>query len=224
MIIDQLRPKMDLVRLSQRQVIYHVDDFISHLYFVERGLISLIKIMQDGRTIEIGLIGIEGMLCPSAVLGLNTALFDTIVQIPGSALRLQRSLFLKHATKNEMAHELIQHYMAFAIREFAQTAACNRLHPMEQRCCRWLLIAHDSARADTFPLTHEFLAMMLGVQRAGVSITASMLQRAGLIRYTRGSVTIVNRAELEKAACECYGSRAQLLNPDPQGIRRISVD
>jgi len=126
-------------------------------------------------------------------------------------LRLDRKLFLSEIDRSDDARALMRRYMQFAIGELAQTAACNRLHSMEERCCRWLMIAHDSARSDTFSLTHEFLAMMLGVQRAGVSITASILQRAGYIRYTRGRVTITNRSGLEGAACECYAAtRAQL--------------
>ena len=105
----------------------------------------------------------------------------------------------------------IKKYIRFAISEIAQTAACNRLHTLEERCCRWLLIAYDSAMSDNFPLTHEFLAMMLGAQRAGVSVAAGALQRAGYIRYSRGQVTITNRTGLERGACECYASvRAEL--------------
>jgi CRP-like cAMP-binding protein len=106
--------------------------------------------------------------------------------------------------KDPAVNKLLQGYMHVAEQQLAQTAACNRLHTLEQRCCRWLLTAHDSVRSDTFPLTHEFLAMMLGVQRPGVSITAAILQKAGFIHYTRGRVTITDRAGLEASACECY--------------------
>jgi CRP-like cAMP-binding protein len=102
--------------------------------------------------------------------------------------------------------DALEKYAHFSVEAFAQTAACNRLHHLDERCCRWLLIAHDNARSDIFPLTHEFLAMMLGVQRAGISVTANSLQRAGLIRYRRGQVTITDRAGLQKKACECYGA------------------
>jgi CRP-like cAMP-binding protein len=210
-VFERVRSEMELVELPNQKVIYKVEDPINHLYFVERGLISLIKTMRDGRTVEIGVIGIEGMACPNAIFGLNTAILEAVVQIPGTALRLDRKLFLSEIDRSDDARALMRRYMQFAIGELAQTAACNRLHSMEERCCRWLMIAHDSARSDTFSLTHEFLAMMLGVQRAGVSITASILQRAGYIRYTRGRVTITNRSGLEGAACECYAAtRAQL--------------
>ena len=106
--------------------------------------------------------------------------------------------------QDDALEEAFEKYVHFSVAAIAQTAACNRLHYLEERCCRWLLIAHDSARSDTFPLTHEFLAMMLGVQRAGVSITASALQKAGLIQYRHGQITIINRSGLEDAACECY--------------------
>jgi hypothetical protein len=101
-------------------------------------------------------------------------------------------------------HDALEKYSYFAVAAFAQTAACNRLHHLEERCCRWLLIAHDSARSNTFQLTHEFLAMMLGVQRARVSVTANLLQKAGLINYRHGQVTITDRAGLQESACECY--------------------
>ena len=108
--------------------------------------------------------------------------------------------------EDDVLRTALQNYARFAIRQIVQTAACNRLHSLEERCCRWLLIAHDSALADTFPLTHEFLAMMLGSQRSGVSIAASFLQKAGLISYKHGRIMITDRAGLEDAACECYSS------------------
>ena len=206
-VFDRLRPQMETVQLTRKQIIYHVDDPLEKLYFVERGLISLIKTMQDGRTVEIGVIGIEGMASPFVAFGQNTAVLEGVVQIPGIATRVGRELFLTEIAESKEGRTLIERFMRFTINELAQTAACNRLHSMEERCCRWLLIAHDSARSDIFPLTHEFLAMMLGVQRAGVSITASILQRAGYIRYVRGRVTITDRSGLEHAACECYRAR-----------------
>jgi CRP-like cAMP-binding protein len=210
-VLDRLRPELKAVELGRKQIIYKVDDPIDHFYFVERGLISLVKTMRDGRTVEIGVIGVEGMACPNAVFGLNTAILEAVVQVPGTALRLDRDFFLTEVGRSEAARDLILRYVRFVIGELVQTAACNRLHSMEERCCRWLLISHDNARSSSFSLTHEFLAMMLGVQRAGVSITAGILQKAGYIRYNRGLVTITDRLGLEAASCECYAAaRAQL--------------
>jgi hypothetical protein len=161
--------------------------------------------MQDGRTVEIGVVGVEGVTQPQSLFGINTAPLDTIVQVPGTALRIKRDILKDCISEDVKLREALQKYARFSLLAFAQTAACNRLHHLEERCCRWLLIAHDSALSDTFLLTHEFLAMMLGVQRAGVSIAASFLQKAGLIEYRRGQVTVTNRPGLEDAACECYG-------------------
>ena len=204
--LERLRPDLELVPLQRGQVIDHVDGKIENLHFVNRGLVSLVKTMSDGRSVEIGAVGIEGVTDPSALFGIDEAVVETIVQVPGTALRIP----LEPLT-NEMAadHDFrctIKKYVRFAISEIAQTAACNRLHTLEERCCRWLLIAHDSALSDSFPLTHEFLAMMLGVQRAGVSVAAGTLQKAGFIRYVRGQVTITKREGLERGACECYAS------------------
>lgn len=162
--------------------------------------------MQDGRTVEIGVVGTEGLTAAHAIFGIDTAILESVVQVPGSAHRISAKILRREAARSEPLRNLLQRYAHFAVSAIAQTAACNRLHSLEQRCCRWLLIAHDSARAATFSLTHEFLAMMLGVQRAGVSLTANALQKAGLIRYARGQVTVADRLGLEAVACECYAT------------------
>jgi len=128
----------------------------------------------------------------------------SLVQVPGTAFCIRHDVLKKNIAEDGLLREVLEKYAIFALLAFAQIAACNRLHHLEERCCRWLLIAHDSALSDTFQLTQEFLAMMLGVQRAGVSIPASFLQKAGLIQYRRGQVTIRDRSGLENAACECY--------------------
>ena len=204
--LQRMASALEPVELTRGQVIDHVDAYIEHLYFVNRGIISLVKTMHDGRTVEIGAVGIEGMTTPSALFGLDQAAIESIVQLPGAAFRLKRDMLRAEMARDEATRTVMQKYARFAIGALAQTAACNRLHSLEARCCRWLLIAHDSARSDSFELTHEFLAMMLGVQRAGVSIVASLLRKSGLIQYTRGRVTIAYREGLEEAACECYGA------------------
>ena len=199
--LERLRPDLELVPLRRGQVIDRVN----------RGLVSLVKTMRDGRSVEIGAVGIEGVTDPSALFGIEMAIVETIVQVPGTALRIPVAALLSEMASDHDFRCMIKKYIRFAISEIAQTAACNRLHTLEERCCRWLLIAYDSAMSDNFPLTHEFLAMMLGAQRAGVSVAAGALQRAGYIRYSRGQVTITNRTGLERGACECYASvRAEL--------------
>jgi CRP-like cAMP-binding protein len=191
---------------TRGQVVDRADRPAAHVHFVNRGLISFVKTMHDGRSVEVRTVGVEGVTEPNVLFGIEGALPESIVQVPGTAFRIKRDILSREMDQDSALRGVMQRYAAFAIRQIVQTAACNRLHTLEERCCRWLLIAHDSALSDTFPLTHEFLAMMLGVQRAGVSIAASFLQKAGLIQYTRGSVTITNRAGLEDAACECYGT------------------
>jgi CRP-like cAMP-binding protein len=204
--LKRIRPSLEHFNTKRGHVVARAGQTVEHIYFVSRGLISFIKTMQDGRVVEIGVAGIEGLTNPHAIFGVNKAALDAVVQIPGSALRIRRDTLRQCLVEDRKLREVLANYAYFAIIAFAQTAACNRLHHLEERCCRWLLIAHDSALSDTFQLTHEFLAMMLGVQRTGVSIAASALQRAGLITYRHGQVTITNRPGLEDAACECYGA------------------
>ncbi|HTZ80960.1 MAG TPA: Crp/Fnr family transcriptional regulator [Stellaceae bacterium] len=204
--LRRLAPALEPMHMKRGQVIDHVDGPIKHLYFVNRGVVSLVKTMRDGRTVEIEAVGIEGITDPNAMFGaIDTAILESIVQIPGTAFRIDRDVLRRELERDVDLRLMMQRYAHFVINQIIQTAACNRLHSLEERCCRWLLTAHDSAMADSFPLTHEFLAMMLGVQRAGVSIAAKLLHNAGLIRYRRGEVTIADRAGLEEAACECYG-------------------
>ena len=166
----------------------------------------MVKAMEDGRMIEVSATSIEGMTTPEVLFGANAAILDGIVQIPGSAFVIERSDLADAVANDRPLSNLLQDYLHLSIQRLAQAAACNRLHSLEQRCCRWLIIAHDSAQADTFPLTHEFLAMMLGVQRPGVSIIMKILQKAGFVRYARGNVTVVDRSGLEESACECYST------------------
>ncbi len=209
--MKRIQPDLKFLETTRGQKIDHVDGPIRYLYFVNRGMVSLIKTMNDGRTVEVGVVGIEGITDPNALFSIDTAIVESIVQIPGSAFRVRRDLLKQVMATDDFFHEIVQKFARFAFGQLYQTAACNRLHSLEERCCRWLLICNDNALSDTFPLTHEFLAMMLGVQRAGVSITASFLQKAGLIKYARGQVTIMNRTGLEDAACECYGSTRSAL-------------
>ena len=183
---------------------------IKKLYFVNRGLISLVHSMRDGRTVEVGTIGVEGLAGFPALFGIGRATLECVVQVPGNALCASLDMLQSEAGRSRNFVPLLHRYYHLVVAQIAQTAACNRLHSLEQRCCRWLLIAHDSARTDTVPLTHEFLAMMLGVQRAGVSLAAKALQRAGHISYVRGHMTITDRAGLEAATCECYDTIRQM--------------
>jgi CRP-like cAMP-binding protein len=204
--LKRLEPALELRVTARGNAIKSADRPVEHYYFVNRGLISLVKTMKDGRSVEIGVIGIEGFTSPHTLFGLNKAATDAMVQIPGDAFRIRRDDLIRFMGEDVFLRNTLEKYAHFAVSAIAQTATCNRLHLLEARCSRWLLVSHDSARSDTFELTHEFLAMMLGVQRSGVSVAANLLQKSGLIRYVHGKITITDRAGLEEAACECYAA------------------
>ena len=165
--LNQIRSVLEPVSLIRGQPIAQVEQPLKHVYFVNRGLISVVKSMEDGRAVEIGAIGIEGMTSAITLLGFDKIVLEAVVQIPGSAFRMSRGAALEAMEKHKAFHRIVHDFARFALGQLGQTAACNRLHHLEARCCRWLLIAHDSALSDTSPLTHEFLAMMLGSQRSG---------------------------------------------------------
>lgn len=197
---------LESVDLLTGQVIYQFNAPIRYVYFIEQGLVSLVKSMKDGRTVEIGIVGIDGLTGVNALLGIGTAAFESVVQIPGYARRIPLNVLRREAENHGPLRTLLLRYAHFALSAVAQTAACHRLHALDERCCRWLLLAQDNAQSDSFPLTHEFLAVMLGVGRSYVSVTATALRRQGLIQYARGRVTITDRSGLEASACECYGA------------------
>lgn len=199
-----IQPLLEEVPLRRGDVLGNVGTAVTQLYFIDRGIVSLVKNMADGRSVELDAIGVEGITDPFGIFDSERALCESIVQLSGTALRVSRAALIELMGQNGEVFDTIHQYVPVAIGQLAQTAACNSLHAIEQRCARWLLIAHDSALEDSFLLTHEFFAMMLGVRRASVSEAASSLQRAGTIEYARGRVTITDRAALEEAACECY--------------------
>ena len=160
--------------------------------------------MADGATVEVGTIGREGFVGLPAFHGAERSPLETFVQIPGAFARLPLAPFRAAAAPGTALHALLQRFAQAYYVLTAQSAGCNRLHPVEERCARWLLLTQDRAGAATFPLTHEFLGYMLGVRRASVTLAAGALQRAGLIAYHRGVITVLDRPGLEAAACECY--------------------
>jgi len=213
--LRRLQPYLERISLVQRRILHSADASVEYLYFIDHGIVSLLKTMQDGRTVEIAAIGAEGAIGTFALYGIQPPIWDAIVQIPGNAHRIALSKLLDEMQRSAFIHRIFQRYMHALISEITQIAACNRLHSLEERCCRWLLLVRDRIQSDTFPVTHEFLALLLGVQRAGLSITAGMLQRAGFIRYSRGWITILDSAGLEATACECYLSIRSRLRRSP---------
>ncbi len=199
-----LSPRLTLVSLELGQTLHRHGDVIDQVYFVETGFISALTVLSDGHPLEIGLIGAEGLAGFFVVLGGKTSYAETMCQTEGLAYRMSASA-LKEAfdTLPVLRDHLLRYALIFQV-QVAQTAACNAHHALEQRLARWLLAAHDRSRIPQLSLTQDLIAVMLGVRRATVSIAASTLQRAGVIRYQHGKITILDRAGLEDAACECY--------------------
>jgi CRP-like cAMP-binding protein len=208
-VARRLAPHLQPVPLQRGEIIAHAGSVSDHLYFPERGFLSLVKTLGDGRTAEVGVVGTEGVSWIAALLGIEHSAFETVVQLDGSGQRLRTSLLRAEMDESPALKELTLRYMYYAINQLAQTAACNRLHTLRQRCCRWLLAAHDNARAESFTLTHEFLALMMGVNRPALTLTVGALQRSGAIRYQRASLTVLDRRLLEAETCECYDSLRQ---------------
>ena len=164
----------------------------------------MLTVMEDGSAIEVGTVGNEGMVGIPILLGADRIPGQAFMQVPGSATRMTAEDFKRHVTPGTPLHNLLQRYLQALFNQVAQSAACNRLHSLEERFCRWLLMTRDRVPTDEFPMTQEFLSLMLGVHRPSVSEVAGTFQRAGIIRYTRGKMLIVDRSGLEAAACECY--------------------
>lgn len=201
---QRLRPNLHRIPLEYKQSLYRANKPIEFIYFIETGVGSLVNTMKNGDAAEVGTIGNEGLVGLPIVLGDNRAPTNVYVQVPGSGLRIRASLFEKELAQSKSMRTVMLHYSHAFFNQVAQSAACNHYHSLQQRCCRWLLMTHDRMQSDDFLLTQEFLAMMLGVQRTGVTAAAGALQRAGLIRYRRGDVTIIDRRGLERRSCECY--------------------
>lgn len=201
---ERLLPNMEHMPLPYKQIIYGPNEPIKHVYFPKSGIISLLTVLGDGGTVEVATVGNEGMIGIPLLLGVDQTPAETIVQVPGECLRMKVDVFRKEVFPGSPLHNLLLRYTQALINQIAQTAACNRLHSVEERACRWLLLSHDRVDSDQFPITQEFLAQMLGVRRASVSVVAAILQKAGLIRYHRGNMTILDRQGLEDGSCECY--------------------
>jgi CRP-like cAMP-binding protein len=201
----RLRAYLEPIELAYRQSLYRAHKPSGFVYFIESGVGSLVNTMANGDAAEVGTIGNEGMVGLPLLFGDDRAPTSVYVQVPGAGLRMSAARFRKEFARSASMRAVMLHYAHAFFNQVAQSAACNQFHSLEQRCCRWLLMTHDRMKSDAFLLTQEFLAMMLGVQRTGVSAAASSLQRAGLIRYVRGTVTVLDRRGLERRACECYG-------------------
>jgi CRP-like cAMP-binding protein len=203
--LDWLRPRLEQVELPLRHVLHMPDDRITAVHFPETGWVSLLATLEGGDAAEVGLAGPEGMTGLPLLHGVEHSPFEAMVQSGATVLRLEALEFRAALDRSPAFRALLLRYALAFSAQLAWTAACNGRHAIEQRLARWMLMAHDRSESDDFAMTHEFLAMMLGVRRAGVTVAAGALQRAGLIRYERGRMTVTDRPGLEAAACECHG-------------------
>ena len=192
------------VTFKLRQVLYSVRGPIDYVYFPSSGIISAMTVMEDGRAIEVATIGKEGMAGLTTLVGGETSPYEVMVQVPGEGWRMRTTVFQEEVRKVDGWRKIfVLYHTAFAM-QVSYAVACNGLHTIEQRCCRWLLMTHDRVGSESLPLTHEFLAIMLGVRRASVTDVLHPLQKRGLIRNGRGRIEIIDRAGMEAHACECY--------------------
>src|ERR1035437_10216030 len=199
-----LRPHLKYVSLPNHLVLHEVGESIEFAYFLNRGLISLVVVMKDGKTAEAGIVGNEGFTGTLAAVGLIRSPLQAVVQITGDGFRVEVGALRETLESAPHLQLMLSRYAAVRSIQVAQTAACNRLHDIEQRLARWLLMTQDRVDSGSLPITHDFLATMLGTDRPTVSLAAGVLQRKKLIEYARGAVKIVHRKKLEDAACECY--------------------
>jgi CRP-like cAMP-binding protein len=200
-----LWPQLKLVELPIRQVLHAPEQPITEIYFPETGYVSMLAYMEDGDAIEVGQIGFDGVVGIPVLLEGDSDGLEAMVQHPGTALRMSAAALREMLASMPTLHRLLLRYALLHHQQVARTGACNGRHGVAERLARWLLMAHDRTEGDTFPMTQELMSMMLGVRRAGVSVAAGFLQKAGLIHYERGQITVTNRRGLEAAACECYG-------------------
>lgn len=203
-VSERLRPHIEVIDLALRQSLYTAHEPITHVYFPRTAVCSLVLALDGDTLIEIATVGNEGMVGLPLFLGANSIPAEAFCQVAGQVVRLPADVLRQEASTGGALHDLLQRYTQAHINQIAQSAACSRVHSIDKRCARWLLITHDQVGTDQFHLTQQFLAMMLGVRRAGVNAAASILQRAGYIRYGRGTITVTDRAGLESAACVCY--------------------
>jgi len=196
----------ETVELVFGQVIYEQGKVEQYVYFPMDAYLSQISCLDDKTRIEVGLIGAEGMVGSSSLFGIETAPLHTVVQGSGTALRLEAARFVKGLARDPGFRAVMNRYLYVRLSQLGQMIVCVRFHTVEQRLARWLLLTRDRAGSDTFQLTHEYLAMMLGVRRVGITQAATYLQNQKLIRYHRGSITIVNGPELQATSCDCYAA------------------
>jgi CRP-like cAMP-binding protein len=202
---ERLRSKLQPVELDQGQILYEAHAEVDQVYFMDHGMISVVSTMKNGASIEVGTIGHEGMAGLSVILGVETMPYRHVVQVAGKARRMSAAALVAEFKPERLLPRLLNRYHAAFNTQVMQGMACNGLHSVVQRCCKWLLTTQDRLGSSELNITHEFLAQMLGVRRASVTEVLRPLQNDGLIRASRGKVVILDPKRLADASCECYG-------------------
>jgi CRP-like cAMP-binding protein len=200
----RLRAHLKAVDLPYKKVLYPARSPVKYVYFPSRGVASAVTYTSDGSAIEVATVGDEGMLGLPALFGDATSATEVYMQVAGDGLQMSADVLRREAGVGSPLYRILVQYLSVYLVQVSQTAACNGLHLVRQRCCKWLLTTHDRVHSDELPLTHEFLSMMLGVRRPSVTEVLRPLADEGLIHNGRGKITILDRAGLEAAACECY--------------------
>ncbi|HEX8721989.1 MAG TPA: Crp/Fnr family transcriptional regulator [Pyrinomonadaceae bacterium] len=200
----RLAPHFETLEATRGEVLYRSEQHIDHCYFPLNSMVSLVSRTADGESVEVSVVGYEGFTGVSVLLGVDNSPYENMVQIPDGAVRVKAGVLREEFARGGAFQALALRYVQSLLLQTAQVAACNRLHSLSERLARWLLMSEDRCRCADLPLTQEFLSLMLGVRRPGVTETAVVLQARGLIDYTRGHIKIRDRAGLEEHACDCY--------------------
>ncbi len=201
---ESIFSELTSVQLRTHEVLHEPGEAIGFAYFLNSGLASVLSVLSEGKSVEVGLTGKEGFVGLPLVVGLRTSPTRTVIQIEGAGFRVSPAGLMKILDRSETLEQRLQRYVQVLSMQASQVAACNRIHEVDERLARWLLMCQDRINSDTVPLTQEVLAHMLGARRSSVTVAAGTLQKAGLITYKRGNVKIESRENLKDAACECY--------------------
>jgi len=201
---EHLTPHLERVNLKAGEVLCRPEEPVTHVYFPNRGTVSLVSVFEGGGMVEVAMVGNEGMFGVCVFLGSMTTPLLAQVQLPGEGFRMRADVLKREFAEGGLLQDMLLRYTQAFITQVAQTAACNRAHPISGRLAKWLLMCQDRAHSKDLELTHEFISEMLGIRRAGVTEAANQLREAGLINYRRGRVTVTDRAGLEAESCECY--------------------
>ncbi len=214
--LELVLPELEFVRLRIHHVLHEPGDTLKSGWFVNSGMISILSVFPDGKSVEVGLVGKEGFIGVPLVAGFRSAPTRAIAQIEASAFRIDSDKLARFLVECPKLERRLQQFSQILAMVVTQVAACNRLHEVDERLARWLLMCADRIGSNEVPLTQEFLGQMLGTRRSSVTVAAGVLQKAGMITYSRGDVQIVDRRKLEEASCECYRIMVRQLN-DWQG-------